>query len=212
MRLQAPSLPNVGRTSFESVVASVVSAKAVAVREAEREVAAGRANGERRVVDVVEHVDVAYERRHFLVAHLRNDREVDVRGHGPAGGRREFTRNPHAHGRLEDVHRIGRNAAVVVDVDLRVAKTNMRNNLERLIVDRQVAANADREDGRIERFISGSTGDRALHVVVEREIAGVSREIEAVNSLPRIDRDAPEVGIVRILADALFGVSVARTN
>ena len=82
---------HVAGVQVERLVLAVFLAETVLVAQTEREVAGGSLNAEFGVVEVVDDVNGTEDRIDILVAELRNDREVDGRLEGPAGGRFERT-------------------------------------------------------------------------------------------------------------------------
>ena len=185
---------HVAGVQVERLVLAVFLAETVLVAQTEREVAGGSLNAEFGVVEVVDDVNGTEDRIDILVAELRNDREVDGRLEGPAGGRFERTGDLHAERHFNDVHVADFEVAVVVHFKERVAQAGVRGDREGAFVSCSVGAQTGREGLAVEGFVSGGTGDRALDVVFEHQVGQVARNAQARvgNVAAGVERDAVE--------------------
>lgn len=170
-------------------VGAIVRAEAIGGVQTEGHVVLDRFNAE----DVVEEAagedrDVAgrAEGFNFLVAELRNDREVVGRDELPAGGF-ERARELDADRGFKDVHVLLVVEGHGIGVDARVAKTHVRNDGEgAVLVGREVAANTERD----RRGVGGVAETR--EVIAEVDVAEVSLDVEAGEVLRGVDGETDE--------------------
>lgn len=171
-------LEGVRGVDLDARIAAVVRIEAVLGGHAEVEVTVFGGDTERGVVRIVQHFErIAVQRMNFRVADLRNNREVQRRDELHAGNF-ELTVKGNAHRHFENIKRFAVHFTVVVHVDLGITDAGVRNDVKGIrFVGLPVGTETNRNDGRVDRFGDGSARNRALNVVVKRQIGDVGRTI-----------------------------------